>query len=83
MTRRCVVHLNLVRQSRIIDIDVPLDINAKEFLEGISQAYSLDIDTEDASQCYVKSENPTRLMHGRKTLGEYGIMDGSIINITE
>ena len=65
------------------DIDVPLDINAAELLQGISQAFNLGMETEDSANCYVKTENPIALLHGRKTLREYGIMNGSIINFTE
>lgn len=83
MDGRAVVHLNLLKKGRSYDIDVPLDINASELLEGLNRAYDLGIDTDDMGTCYVKSENPIRLMHGKKTLGEYGIMTGSTINITE
>lgn len=80
---RAVVTLNLVRRRETHDIDVPLDINASELLEALNQAYGLGLDVSESARCYVKSENPIALMHGRKTLGEYGIMNGSIINITE
>lgn len=83
MNDRAVVTLNLVKRHQMYDIDVPLDINAAELLEGISQAFNLGMDTEDSANCYVKTENPIALLHGRKTLREYGIMNGSIINFTE
>ena len=82
MPGRAVVHLNLIQRGESYDIDVPLDINASELYEGLNRAYSLGAQqASDMSQCYVKAENPTVLMHGRKTLGEYGIMNGSVINI--
>ena len=83
MKDRAVVTLNLARRRETYDIDVPLDINAAELLEGLSQAFDLEVNTEDSANCYVKTENPIALLHGRKTLREYGIMDGSIINYTE
>jgi uncharacterized ubiquitin-like protein YukD len=72
-----------VQRNEQYDIDIPLDINASELLEGLSQAFDLDVNIEDSASCYIKTENPIALIHGRKTLLEYGIMNGSIINYTE
>lgn len=83
MATRAVVQLNLLARGESLDVDVPLSITAGELLQGLNEAYQLGLDTEDASQCYLKAENPVVLMHGRRTLGEFGIMDGSIINVTE
>lgn len=83
MEKRAIVTLNLMRRRATYDIDVPLDINASDLLEGLNAAFNLGLDVSDSSNCYVKAENPTVLMHGRRTLGEYGIMNGSIINITD
>lgn len=82
MNDRAVVLLNIERTGEVHDIDIPLDINASELLEGLNQAFDLGINTEDNTRCYIKTENPIALLHGRKTLKEYGIFDGSIINIT-
>lgn len=83
MASRAIVQLKLVRRGETHDVDVPLDITAGELMQGLNEAYQLGLDTEDASQCYLKAENPVVLLHGRRTLGEFGIMDGSIINVTE
>lgn len=79
---RAVVTLNLVRRGETHDIDVPLDINAAELLEALNDAYHLGLRISDSSDCFVKTENPIALVHGRKTLDDFGIMNGSIINIT-
>jgi len=83
MEKRAIVTLNLIRRRETYDIDVPLDINASELLEGLNSAFNLGVDVTDSANCYVKAENPIALLHGRRTLGEYGIMNGSIINVTE
>lgn len=83
MAKRAVIQLNLLKRGETYDVDIPLDINAGELLEALNEAYSLGLATDDASQCYVKTENPIALLHGRKTLEQYGIMNGSIVNITE
>ena len=83
MGKRAVVRLYLAKRDEWHDIDVPLDINASELMEGLNEAFGLGYLPEAVADCYVKAENPTVLMHGRKTLGQYGIMDGSAINITD
>ncbi len=83
MKDRAVILLHLIKSGKTFDVDVPLDITASDLLVGISEAYGLDLAADDASQRYLKAENPIALLHGNKTLGEYGIVDGSIINVTE
>lgn len=81
MGDRAVVTLNLMKRRELHDIDVPLDINASELIQGLNSAFDLGLTVDDNTQCYVAVENPIVLMHGRKTLAEYGVMNGSIINI--
>lgn len=83
MQARAVVQVNLIKRGESFDVDVPLDITASELLAGLNEAYDLGINTDDAAQCYLKAENPIALLHGSKTLGDYGIMNDSIINVTE
>lgn len=83
MEKRVVIRLNLAQRHEWHDVDIPLDLNASELLEGLNAAYKLGLSADAVADCYVKAENPVVLMHGKKTLGQYGIMDGSIINITE
>ncbi len=66
-----------------VDIEVPLDITAMELANGLNTAYELGIDTSDIENCYLKAENPIALLRGDKTLAQYGIRNGSIINYTE
>lgn len=82
MAERAVIQLNIIATGQSHDVDVPLDITAFELLEGLNEAYDLGLTSIDPVDCYVKAENPTVLMHGKKTLGQYGIFDGSVVNIT-
>ena len=83
MADRAVIQLCIVSRGETHDVDVPLDITAAELLEGLSEAYALGLDASDPNACYVKAEHPTVLMHGKKTLAQYGIRDGSSIFITD
>lgn len=83
MENRAVVQLRIPKSGVERDLDVPLAITASELLEGLNSAYDLGLDVGDGLQCYVKAENPIVLLHGHRTLGEFGIRHGSIINVTE
>jgi len=83
MAKRAVVMLNLIARNEVFEIDVPLDLSASELMGGLNKAYKLNMTADEVADCYVKAENPVVLMHGKKTLEEYGIVTGSVLNITE
>lgn len=66
-----------------VDLEIPLDISANDLVNALNTAYSLGIDTSNIKNCYLKSENPIALLRGNKTLAEFGLRNGSIINYTE
>ena len=66
-----------------VDLEIPLDISANDLVIALNTAYDLGIDTTDIKNCHLKAENPIALLRGNKTLVEYGIRNGSIINYTE
>ena len=63
-----------------IDLEVPLDISANELVVALTNAYQLNIDTEDIKQCYLRCERPIALLRGDSTLREFGIRNGTIIH---
>lgn len=78
---RAIVILNIHKLNRKVDIEVPLDITANEFVISINKAYGLGINTDNIMEVYARSENPIALLKGNKTLEQFNIRDGSIINI--
>ena len=78
-----IIILNIVQRKFTVDIEVPLDISANDLVKGLNIAYKLGIDTSDIKNCYLKMENPIALLKGNKTLAEFGLRNGSIINFTE
>ena len=78
-----IIILNIVQREFTVDIEVPLDISANDLVNGLNIAYKLGIDTSDIKNCYLKMENPIALLKGNKTLAEFGLRNGSIINFTE
>lgn len=78
-----IIIFNIVKRQFTVDIEVPLNITANELVFALNTAYELGIDTTNIKNCFLKAENPIALLRGNKTLGEYGIRNGSIINFTE
>ncbi|MCR2047207.1 EsaB/YukD family protein [Acetatifactor muris] len=78
---KAIITLNLVSMGISHDLEVPLDISANELCAALFQRYMPDRDS-DVQQYYLKSERPIALLRGERTLREYGLRDGSVINIT-
>lgn len=83
MKDKVIVIFDNARDKNVVDIEIPLDITAKEMIAGLNQAYALGINTESLQECHMQSENPIALLRGNKTMQEFGIRDGSIIHFTE
>lgn len=78
-----VIIFNIIQREFSADLEVTLEITANELVLALNTAYDLGIDTTDIKNCYLKSENPIALLRGNKTLKEFGIRNGSIVNFTE
>ena len=78
-----VIIFNIIQREFSADLEVHLEITANELVLALNTAYGLGIDTTDIKNCYLKSENPIALLRGNKTLKEFGIRNGSIVNFTE
>lgn len=78
-----IVIFNIVKRQFTIDLEIPLDITANELVIALNTAYDLGIDTTNIKNCFLKAENPITLLRGNKTLAEFGIRNGSVINFTE
>lgn len=78
-----IIVFNITKRNFTVDLEVPLDISANDLVNALNTAYELGIDTSDIKNCYLKAENPITLLKGNKTLAEFGLRNGSIINFTE
>jgi len=77
---RIVAVFNNLKENVTVDIDIPLDITANELIIGLDSAFDLGMDISNISLCHLKTENPITLIRGNKTLREYGLWNGTIIN---
>lgn len=82
-SEKAIIIFNIARKNISVDLEIPLGISANELVYALNAAYDLEIDTTDIKNCYLKAENPIALLKGNKTLAEFGIRNGSIINYTE
>lgn len=83
MNNNVIVVLNIVKKKILVDLEVPIDISANEFILALNSAYNLGIDTSNSRKCYLKTENPFALLRGNKLLEEFGVRNGTVINYTE
>ena len=80
-SNHAIITVNLIKSKQSHDLEVPLDISASELCAALFQNY-LPEQHGYMQQYYLKAERPIVLLRGERTLREYGIRDGSIINIT-
>lgn len=78
-----IIILNITKKNFTVDLEIPLDISANDLVNALNTAYDLGIDMSDIKNCYLKAENPIALLKGNKTLAEFGLRNGSVINFTE
>lgn len=78
-----IVIFKMHKRKQSVDLQIPLFISANELVLALNAAFNLEIDTTDIKNCYLKAENPIALLKGNKTLAEFGIRNGSVINYTE
>lgn len=83
MNNRAVIIFKNHRKNTELDLDIPLDISANDLVFALNSAYNLEIDVTDVTNCYLKAENPIVLLKGNKTLAEFGVRNGTVINFTE
>jgi len=78
-----IIIFNIIKRNFTVDLEIPLDISANDLVIALNTAYELGIDTMDIKNCYLKAERPIALLKGNKTLAEFGLRNGSVINYTE
>ena len=78
---KVIVILNIKRLSKKYDVEVPLYITANDLVKGLNTAFNLGINTENINECFLLCLNPIVLLKGNKTLREFNLRNGTLINI--
>ena len=63
------------------DIEVPLDITAYELFVALNKAFDLNYEVSVKEDCFLCSESPISFLIGDNLLSDYGLRDGTIINV--
>lgn len=79
--KTAVITVYLHKTGKSVDLEVPLDISANDLCTFIFRNY-IPGQFGDMQRYYLKAERPIALLRGERTLREFGIRNGSIINIT-
>lgn len=77
------IQFNMVKRNKIVDLEIPIDITARELIIGLNEAYDLGISIENVRECFLNCENPICLIKGNRLIKEYGLRTGSIIYFKE
>lgn len=82
MRDTAVVILRFRENGQIVqrDVRVPLDISANQLVAALNAAYPLEIDVEDYRNCYLRCERPITLLRGERSLGSFGVRNGTLIH---
>ncbi len=78
---RAIVILKIHERNYTADLEIPLNISANDLVLALNEAYKLNIDVSNVKNCYLRTENPIALLKGNKLLSEFGVRNGTIINI--
>lgn len=82
MEQDIIVQLRLKKTNKEYDVMVPMDLTANELLLALNEAFHLNVNIGDLSQCYLQTENPIALLKGNRCISDYGLHNGSVINFT-
>ena len=77
-----VITVNMTKSGKTKDLEVPLDISAGELCSALFEMYSTGTGGK-VQQHFLRAERPIVLLRGERTLRDYGVRDGTIINIVE
>ena len=79
--KTAIITVYLHKSSKSVDLEVPLDITANDLCTFIFRKY-IPEQFGDMQRYYLRAERPIALLRGERTLREFGIRNGSVINIT-
>ncbi len=76
---KAIVIFRIPSHKQEVDVEIPLSITANELVLALNSAYNLGIDTNDIQNCYLTAENPIVLLRGNRTLADFGVRNGTVI----
>ena len=80
---KAIVTLRMPQRNRSVDLEVPLNITANELIIALNSAYDLGINVNDVQSCYMTAVEPIVLLRGNRTLAEFGVRNGTVLEYTK
>ncbi len=65
------------------DLEVPLDLPADELIRALGEMFCQGPGSCGPGNGFVRCENPIALLHGSRTLREWGVRDGTIVYLRD
>lgn len=81
MEKKVVITIQLFERKEEYDIEVPLDISVEDFIDALSEAYDLSAKFALPENRFLRADSPIAFLKGEHLLYEYGIRNGTVINI--
>ena len=64
-----------------MDLEVPLDLPAEDLIGALRKTFQPGLPAGKQEYGFLRCENPIALLHGRRTLREWGVRNGTILHL--
>ena len=76
-----IITLKIQNTNEEYELEIPINITVKELCNALNRALRLEERNIDISNYYIKTFNPLSFIKGRDILKDYGIRNGTIIEL--
>jgi len=78
---KAIITLKIQNTNEEYELEIPTNITVKELCNGLNVGLRLEERNIDISNYYIKTFNPLSFIKGRDVLKDYGIRNGTIIEL--
>lgn len=78
---KAIITLKIQNTNEEYELEIPINITVKELCNALNRALRLEERNIDISNYYIKTFNPLSFIKGRDVLKDYGIRNGTIIEL--
>ena len=78
---KAIITLKIQNTNEEYELEIPINITVKELCNALNRALRLEERNIDISNYYIKTFNPLSFIKGRDILKDYGIRNGTIIEL--
>lgn len=78
---KAIITLKIQNTNEEYELEIPINITVKELCNALNVGLRLEERNIDISNYYIKTFNPLSFIKGRDVLKDYGIRNGTIIEL--